>query len=140
MKESVRTPCLCASLRKATRVITRRYDKHLKPSDLKITQYSVLANINRNPGVTVSELANLMVMDQTTMTRNLQVLKKQGYLDIKEGVNDQRAKSIFVSEAGKKKFEQAQPYWEEAQLELEKNLGKLGFELFLKSLNIVVGK
>lgn len=140
MKESVKTPCLCASLRKATRVITRRYDEYLKPSGLKITQYSVLANINRNPGVTVSELANLMVMDQTTMTRNLQVLEKQGYLEIKEDVNDQRAKSIFISEAGKKKFKEAQPYWEEAQLELEKNLGKLGFELFLKSLNIVVGK
>jgi len=42
----------------------------------------MLANIARNPGITVSELAELLFMDQTTVTRNLQVLEKSGYINM----------------------------------------------------------
>ena len=138
MKDYAMTPCLCAALRKATRVVTKQYDKYLQPSGLKITQYSLLANARRNPGVTVSELANIMVMEQTTMTRNLKVLEKQGYLEIRESGQDKRAKAIYVSETGRKKFLQARPCWEEAQKRLERNLGKLGFDVFMQSLNTVI--
>ena len=137
MKDSITKPCLCASLRKASRVITKLYDKHLHPSGLKITQFSLLANISRNPGVTVSELADIMVMEQTTMTRNLKVLEKQGYLEIKESGHDKRAKSILISKAGKEKFQKARPFWIEAQKKLEADLGKLGFDVFMQSLNTV---
>ena len=138
MKDSMMSPCLCTALRKATRVVTKRYDTYLQPSGLKITQYSLLANASRNPGVTVSELANIMVMEQTTMTRNLKVLEKQDYLEIRENGQDKRAKSIFVSKAGQEKFLQARPYWEQAQKRLEQDLGKLGFDVFMQSLNTVI--
>ncbi len=138
MADASQKPCLCASLRKATRVITRRYDEHLKPSGLKLTQYSALMNITRNPGVTVTELAKIMVMDQTTMTRNIQVLAKQGFLDIGVSGADQRAKVVSLSTAGQEKIEEASPYWAKAQQEMEQEFGALGFDKLLGSLNDVL--
>lgn len=140
MDDITKQQCLCASLRKATRVITKRYDEHLKPSGLRITQYSMLANIGRNPGVTVSELANILVMDQTTVSRNLQVLNKLGYIDIQESDNDQRVRIVHISDLGKKIFDQAKLLWTKVQSEVETELGKLGFEVFLQSLSAVANK
>lgn len=37
--------CNCVNVRRASRAITRMYDKALEPADLKVTQYSALANI-----------------------------------------------------------------------------------------------
>jgi DNA-binding MarR family transcriptional regulator len=73
-------PCLCALIRKAGRILTKHYDQYLKPSGLKTTQYSMLANIAGNQGITVTELANLLLMDQSTITRNLRVLRKLDYI------------------------------------------------------------
>lgn len=131
------SPCLCIALRKATRVITRQYDEYLKPSGLRITQYSMLANISRNPGITISELAKLMIMDQTTVTRNVQLLIQQGYLSAREG-DDRRVRSIHLSDLGKRTFEKAHPLWLKAQQKAERDLGKLGFDIFLQSLHTVV--
>ena len=136
--DNLTQPCLCAALRKATRVITKRYDAHLKPSGLKITQFSMLVNINRNPRITTSELAKLMVMDQTTVTRNIQLLKKKGYIYCQEEGTDLRVKQIHISESGKQMIDQAKPLWEQAQQEIENQLGNLGFDVMIRSLNSVI--
>lgn len=137
MKESHTSPCLCAALRKAARVVTKQYDEHLRQSGLRITQYSILANILRNPGISVSELARVMVMDQTTVTRNLQILKKQNYVFTRENADDQRVKSVCISELGRQVFERARPLWIEAQKEVEQDLGALGFDIFIQSLKMI---
>lgn len=139
VKDTQASPCLCAAIRKAARVVTKQYDEHLKQSGLRITQYSILANILRNPGISVSELAKVMVMDQTTVTRNLQILKKQHYVFTRGNDDDQRIKSVFISDLGKQIFEQARPLWIKAQQEIEGNLGTLGFDVFMQSLKTVVG-
>jgi MarR family transcriptional regulator, organic hydroperoxide resistance regulator len=128
------TPCLCASLRKATRVVTNRYDAFLSPSGLKITQYSMLMNIARNPGITTTELAKVMLMDQTTVTRNLQLLQKKGCISFQEEGKDLRTKQIQISQAGKQMIEQAKPLWEQAQRDIKNDLGDLGFDVIIRSL------
>ncbi len=132
-------PCLCAVMRKAGRILTRRYDQSLRPSGLKLTQYSMLANIERNPDVSVSELAGLLVMDQTTVTRNLQVLEKLGYIHLEADMNDHRIKRIRISEAGTSKMDEARPLWKEAQSETEEILGRANIEGILDSLRSLGG-
>jgi DNA-binding MarR family transcriptional regulator len=83
----------------------------------------MLANIARNPGVTVSELAGLLFMDQTTVTRNLQVLEKSGYINMETARGDYRIRNIRISDIGKSKMKEAEPFWEKAQLEMEATLG-----------------
>ena len=125
--------CLCAVTRKAGRILTRKYDGYLKPCGLKITQFSMLANINRNPGITVSALAGLLFMDQTTVTRNIRVLEKLGFVCIEPEPTDQRIKRIQVTGVGKSKIEEARPFWDKAQQEIEKILGEKSIENLLNS-------
>lgn len=127
-------PCLCAVIRKAGRILTRRYDEYLKPSSLKVTQFSMLANIIRNPGITVSELAKLLLMDQTTVTRNLRVLEKSGYLHLEPDLTDHRIKRAQVTGAGMSKMDEARPLWERAQVEMARKLGRESIEGLLGSL------
>jgi MarR family transcriptional regulator, organic hydroperoxide resistance regulator len=126
-------PCLCALIRKAGRIATRNYDKFLKPSGLKVTQLSMLGNIVRNPGIAVSELGELLSMDQTTVSRNLRVLEKLGYIRIEGEMADQRLKKIQISELGVSKRNEALPLWEQAQLEMERVLGRENIEVMMKS-------
>jgi len=132
-------PCLCAVIRKAGRILTRKYDKYLKPSGLKITQFSMLANIARNPAITVSELAKLLFMDQTTVSRNLRVLEKSGYIHLEPEVTDHRIKRIQIADVGMYKMNEARPLWERAQLDMEGALGRSSIEGLLGSLRKMAG-
>lgn len=132
------SPCLCAILRKATRVITKRYDEFFYPLGLKITQYSMLMNIARNRGITTTELAKVMLMDQTTVTRNLQLLEKKGYILFLEEGKDLRSKQIQISQKGQKMIEQAKPLWEKAQREIKDELGNQGYDAIISSLNLLI--
>lgn len=129
--ESPRYPCLCAVTRKAGRILTRQYDEYLKPSGLKTTQFSMLANIARNPAIAVSELAKLLAMDQTTVSRNLRVLEKSGYISMEPEVSDQRIRRIQISERGVSKMIEARPLWEKAQMEMARVLGRESIETLL---------
>lgn len=68
--------CVGSNLRKTSRVVTQLYDKFLQSTGLKITQYSMLVNIVRHKGVSISKLGEIMLLDQTTATRNVNNLKK----------------------------------------------------------------
>lgn len=87
---------------------------------------------------TVSQLANVMIMDQTTVARNLQLLEKRGYIFFQEKGDDLRVKQIHISDSGQQILKKAQPLWRSAQQEMENDLGKLGLDVFLKSLNAVI--
>ena len=127
-------PCLCALIRRAGRIATRNYDTLLKPSGLKVTQYSMLANIGRNPAITVSELAELLSMDQTTVSRNLRLLEKSGYIHLEGELTDQRIKRLQISNLGISKMNEARPLWEQAQLEMERILGRENIEAMMKTV------
>ena len=131
-------PCLCAAARKAARVLTRNYDAHLKPSGLLVTQFSMLMNIARRPGMTVSGLAKLLMMDQTTVTRNLVLLEKRGYIRTEQEADDQRIKRVFISDSGRAKLDQAKPLWAAAQKEMEDKVGRQGLIDLLGSIERLV--
>ena len=126
--------CLCAALRRAARIVTRKYDFHLAKADLRITQYSMLANIIRNPDISVSNLSKTLAMDQTTATRNLQVLNKAGLIHFNAETTDQRIKKISISSLGLNKFKHAKPMWLEAQKEIEQVLSGSEFKRLKQSL------
>lgn len=128
--------CACRNLRMTTRVITQYYDKALHASGLKSTQFSLLTNIlSRENGISVNDLAEYAMMDQTTVTRNIEILRKKGYVNVKTEIMDSRKKRITVSETGKNKLELAMPLWREAQMKLQKNVGQEEYKVFLATLS-----
>ena len=78
------TPCVCNTLRRATRAVTAMYDATLAPSGLRITQFSVLIALARLGPLPVSRLAAEVVLDRSTMGRNLDPLERRGLVRIKD--------------------------------------------------------
>ena len=120
-KEIGRT-CACFNVRKAARAITKLYEEVLRPSGLRATQFSLLMTTRVMGPVTVVKLAQVTVMDRTTLTRNLQILEKRGLITIKPG-EDRREREVSLAAAGLEVLTEAVPLWEEAQNRVKKGLG-----------------
>ena len=121
-KEIGRT-CACFKVRKAARAITKLYEEVLRPSGLRATQFSMLMVTRVMGPVTVVKLAQVMVMDRTTLTRNLQILEKRGLIMIKPG-EDRREREVNLTAEGMEVLTKAIPLWEEAQERVQKGLGE----------------
>ena len=65
------SPCVCNTLRMVTRVVTQLYDDCLRPSGLRVTQFSILAAIARLGEASLKQLEGELAIDQTTLTRSL---------------------------------------------------------------------
>lgn len=126
--------CICANLRKKTRIVTQLYDKLLQPTDLKVTQYSMLAHIARYKGITISKLGEILLLDQTTITRNVNILKKNGYVEITRSKQDSRAKVISITHLGMEKLHEATPIWQEIQERIINDVGLEKYTDFYKTL------
>ena len=116
------SPCTCAKARRTARHLTREYDRALKPAGLKLTQYSVLANLMRSGGMSITALAERLAMDRTTMTRNLGPLERTGWVVVRDGP-DRRSRSVEITEAGKGVYERAVPLWQAAERAVRQSMG-----------------
>jgi DNA-binding MarR family transcriptional regulator len=114
--------CTGANLRKAARAVTQTYDAALQPSGLKLTQFSLLATLDQIGDAPLTRLADALVMDRTTLTRNLKPMIRDGLVQIEQD-DDQRVRVISLTEMGKNKFEDALPRWEALQVRLLASLG-----------------
>lgn len=128
--------CVCYNLRKAARATTRLYEDFLKPTGLRVTQFSVLMATHLRGPITVTKLADLTVTERTTLTRNLTVLEKKGFLHIEAG-KDRRERQVTISEKGREAVMAAIPLWDMAQARIEKGLGKDRTGSFLQDISEV---
>ena len=124
MSTATETPqaCLCFNLRKAARAVTQLYDAALEPAGLRATQFSLLAALDRRDAVTITDLARAMVMDRTTLTRNLRPLEKQGLVAIAPG-DDRRTREVSLTRRGRQTLTRATPRWRHAQTGMLDALG-----------------
>jgi DNA-binding MarR family transcriptional regulator len=109
------SPCVCATLRRATRTVSAAYDAALAPAGLRVTQFSVLRTLARLGPLTVTRLAAEIALDRSTMGRNLDPLERRGFVRIEVGEKDQRERVAHLTEAGAAAIEAALPYWSFAQ-------------------------
>jgi DNA-binding MarR family transcriptional regulator len=119
----VRLPCACANLRRAARVVTRYYDAALRPSGLHTSQFTLLQALHYAADLSQKQLAELLEIDSTTLTRTLAPLRQKGWLH-SGAAEDRRELRLSLTAAGKKKYERALPFWQTAQQGLEQALGK----------------
>ena len=129
--------CACATIRRTDRVLTQFYDEILAPSGLYVTQFTTLATLAEAAPVTINRLAKILVMDRTTLTRNLELLTKQHLVRIEEG-QDRRMRLVFLTQEGEQALRRAWPLWQEAQARIERALGRERFEGLLTDLSAVI--
>ncbi|WP_197674261.1 MarR family winged helix-turn-helix transcriptional regulator [Halopseudomonas litoralis] len=106
----------------ADRTIVRAYDEALRPSGLRITQFTLLVAIGYGAPGSISELADWLAMERTTLTRNLKLLEKEELVTTRAGVHH-RSRVAELTEYGRAKLEQAYPLWQAVQSEYQARLG-----------------
>jgi DNA-binding MarR family transcriptional regulator len=115
--------CTALRLRKAARRISQIYDQHLETAGLTITQYGLLAQIRSLEGISVGALAEKMVMDPTTLTRNLRPIEREGLVTLTPDPRDKRARCLHLTEKGLAAHRAARGAWAGAQKYVEDTLG-----------------
>ncbi|MCZ6916309.1 MAG: MarR family transcriptional regulator [Gemmatimonadetes bacterium] len=115
--------CLAFALKKAARRVTRSYDDALRPAGIRSTQFSLLATIGCYGSLTVNELAESVVMDATTLSRNLRPLVRDGIIRSTPGKADRRRRLVSLTKKGARVLEQALPLWSTAQASMGRHLG-----------------
>ena len=133
-KYSELTNCLCTSVRRSARNISQIYSEHLQQSGEKINpnQVSILVVLSQTEKKTISELSNILRMERTTLTRNLKVLDKLGWIKTYCGT-DGRMKFTKLSKRGNQVLNKILPYWKKAQSKTKKILGE-DLKLFQENL------
>ncbi len=119
--ETSSLPCLCTSLRKASRAVTRVYDDRLAGSGLTTTQFAVLRHLARHGDLPLSRLAELLVMDRTSLYRMLTPIERHGWIAIEQAQG--RTKTASLTEAGRAKMTEATAAWEACQAEIVGTMG-----------------
>ena len=114
--------CTNLKLRQLTRRVSQHYDRIVAQADLKTTQYSLLSHVVQLGPIRPGDLAQRMEMDASTLTRNLQPLVAQGWVEVGAG-DDARSRLVTATEAGRAKRVEAQREWKRAQLALNERLG-----------------
>jgi DNA-binding MarR family transcriptional regulator len=125
--------CLCFNIRKAARAITHLYDKSLRPAGLRATQFALLMAARINGPVTLTRMAKITVMDRTTLTRNLVVLERRGFITIEPG-EDRREREVSLTAPGQEILQKAVPLWAQAQAQIHEGLGQERLEHLLGDL------
>jgi DNA-binding MarR family transcriptional regulator len=109
--------CACAALRRATRLVTQMYDAEMRPH-LKASQFALLTALEHHPGANASGLAGALGYDITTLSRNLRVLERNGWIKSRAG-EDARFHRFELTAAGQKVLGEAKPAWRNAQKRLK---------------------
>ena len=115
--------CNCFVVRSAARHVTQLYDQFLAPVGLHVTQFSILAKLKRLGPMTINALAKEMVMDRTTLGRNVLPLERDGLIKIEASASDGRAKELHLTKAGEKRLLAGCEAWARAQARFDNRFG-----------------
>jgi len=109
--------CVCANLRAAARTTAQIYNAALAPVGLTIGQFNVMVGLAFLGPVTVGGLAKVLVMDPTTVNRNLKPMERRGLVEIVPG-EDRRTRMINLTEDGDALVRTAFPLWRQAHADI----------------------
>jgi len=116
------SPCVCNTLRMASRAVTQLYDDVLRPSGLRVTQFNILAMIARMGEANLKQLEDTLAIDQTTLTRSLNLLERDRVIE-RVPHPDGRIKAMRLTSKGRRALETAWPLWARAQDKVLRELG-----------------
>jgi DNA-binding MarR family transcriptional regulator len=130
-------PCACTTLRKASRAVSRLYDERLAGSGMTITQFAMLRHISREDGIALSHLADLLVMERTSLYRTIAPLERHGWVAIATAGSG-RVKHASLTDAGRDALAGATGAWEATQSEVLQAIGVDSFRALEAQLRALV--
>ena len=130
--------CICFNIRKSARAITQLYEEALRPTGLRATQFTLLVATRVMGTATISGLAKGLVMDRTTLTRNMKPLEKQGFIRVMPGKDDRREREVTLTLAGQEILSEALPLWKTVQQSVVQSLGQSRVTRLMKDLSATI--
>ena len=115
--------CNCLAIRQASRHVTQFYDQLLAPSGLRTTQYAILSRLQRSGPVPINALAAALVMDRTTLGRNILPLERDGLIEIGASPADRRRREVRLTPDGAARLRAARRGWAVAQQRFDEVFG-----------------
>lgn len=106
--------CAAFNLRRASRAVSQIYDAGLSETGLRSTQFTILIAVAKNQPVSIGRLAELTLMNQTTMTRALALMARDGLIEV-PARGPKREKRVTLAPAGERALARALPVWRELQ-------------------------
>jgi DNA-binding MarR family transcriptional regulator len=106
--------CVCTAARRHSRELTRRFEKEMRGSGVHVTQFTLLATLVQTGPIPTTRLADFQGLERTTLTRNLALLVRHGFVRIDEG-DDRRVRKVAITPAGEQAARRAYPFWKKAQ-------------------------
>jgi len=125
--------CACGRLRRAARALTQLYDDAMAPAGLRVTQFSLLRTLERRGSTRITELAAVLLLDRTALSRNLDPLAARGQVAVVPG-RDARTRDVAITAAGKAALRAALPHWKRAQAQVGRRLGTEKLDALIATL------
>ena len=115
--------CYALAARKSDRYLSRLYDRHLAPAGLSVSQFSILRLLQAHRRLKIAELADMLIMERTSLVRALKPLQASGWV-VAERSESGHAFDVTLSASGSKKVTEAIPLWAAAQAAFEGDVGR----------------
>lgn len=119
MSELYKSECYCTNIRRSANILTEYYNDGLKDTRLTVPQYYLLINLKRLERANVTNWAERVGLDRSTMVRNVKNLAERGLICLTDGLG----KTYTLTESGRETVDRAFAAWERVQRELEDILG-----------------
>lgn len=132
----IELPCACATARQAARLLTQMYDGKMRASGIEAAQFAVLAALEMRGSCTQAELGRMFAMDKTTVSRNLKVLERNGWIETAVG-EDRRQRQLTLTAAGRDRLAAAKPQWKQAQDQLRAGMSPEQWDDMFRVLRMV---
>ncbi len=131
--------CTSYRLHRAALAASRFYERHMAGSGLGMAQFALLSTMHDLHGSTVTDIAEAIGLERTTLTRNLETLKKRRLIAVAEG-RDGRTRAVHLTNQGREAFQKALPFWKKAQSLMSKTLGPAFLKRLHGELEIAIEK
>jgi DNA-binding MarR family transcriptional regulator len=129
--DQISSECLLGHWRRVNRVLSGIYEAEMRDWRLKSSQLNLLVAVAKAGPVRRIDLGKRLHLDPSTLTRNLQVMLKQGWIEEKPDEEDQRSARLTIAPKGRKLLESIAPAWKRAQARARQMLGSEGAALVL---------
>ena len=132
--DEIASECVMTRWRMTNRILAAIYDEELRPFGLKSSQLGLLVAVTKAGPVRRIELGRLLSLDPSTLTRNLAVMLKHGWIEEVPDDGDQRGAPLQTTATGRKLLQRIAPAWHRAQSCAKKMLGSAGIDLIFSAL------
>jgi DNA-binding MarR family transcriptional regulator len=112
--------CVGYRVRSLSRVVSAIYDEALGPLKLKISQFTILVILDRSGALSAADLCKLLMMDKSTASRNLQRMRRRGWISVVR--DDGSGQKLSLAREGAQILRNAYPLWRTAQKEATRRL------------------